>query len=221
MRNRLKELMQSKGVTQQALANKLGVSRPTISYWTRMESLTVDTATAICGALGVSLSDLIGAEGEGTEKIIPVQTELPPPDGYIRIHVYDVNGSCGGGCQNSGDLVRGAVDLAAWFARSLPGVTTLNGLQIVSSSGDSMTPTIESRALVLVDTNQTALKGDGIYCLRVGDDLFIKRIMRNLDGTLTMISDNPAYPPSTVDRADLPDTAIIGRVVFAFNGKTL
>jgi phage repressor protein C with HTH and peptisase S24 domain len=45
--------------------------------------------------------------------------------------------------------------------------------------------------------------------------------MRNIDGTLTLISDNPLYPPKNIDRADLPQTAIIGRVVYAFNGRNI
>ena len=223
MRNNLKSLMADKGMTQMQMAKALGVSRPTISYWQRSERLTLDVATRLCGVLGCQLSDLMGAEATADqgEKIITVQTELPPPEGYIRVAVYDVYGSCGGGCINSADLVKGSVDLAAWFAHSLPGVTALSGLQIVSSSGDSMRPTIETNSLVLIDTNQRSFHADGVFCLRVEDSVFIKRIMRNLDGSLTLISDNPIYPPAKVSKVEMQQTQIIGRVVYVFNGKSL
>jgi phage repressor protein C with HTH and peptisase S24 domain len=224
MRNNLKSLMADKGMTQMQMAKALGVSSPTISYWQRSDRLTLDVATRLCGVLGCSLSELMGAEPESSgagEKIIAVQTELPPPEGYIRVAVYDVYGSCGGGCINSADLVKGSVDLAAWFAHSLPGVTALSGLQIVSSSGDSMRPTIETNSLVLIDTNQRSFNADGVFCLRVEDSVFIKRIMRNLDGSLTLISDNPIYPPAQVSKVEMQQTQILGRVVYVFNGKSL
>lgn len=220
MRTTLKALMTERGITQQQLADTIGVSRAAVSKWQRLGVDSVANLQKIASALGIPVSYLTsGADSE--KAIAPVTSGLIRP-GYVRIPVYDVSGSCGSGCANNGgDLVTGAVDLAQWFIQSLPGVVSARGLQIIASSGDSMTPTIEERSLVIVDTAQTAFRSDGIYCLRVDGELFIKRIMRNLDGTLTLISDNPRYPQRTIDRAALPETAIIGRVVFAFNGRNI
>jgi phage repressor protein C with HTH and peptisase S24 domain len=121
--------------------------------------------------------------------------------------------------ENGAELVAGFVDIAAWFVNSLPGVTSARSLQIISSSGDSMEPTIAKRSLVLVDTAQTRLSAGGVYCLRVEAELYIKRVQRNLDGTLVLHSDNKLYEPMRIRRDDLPLTAIVGRVVYVFNGR--
>lgn len=219
MKTALKELMNNRGITQQALADTLGVSRAAVSKWQRLGVESIGNLQRIAAALGVSVQDLTD---DATGAVAPVTSGLVRP-GYMRIPVLDVSGSCGndGDYNDSGDLVTGAVDLAAWFIQSLPGVVSARGLQIIASSGDSMTPTIEERSLVLVDTAQTTFRADGIYCMRVAGDLYIKRVMRNMDGTITLISDNTRYPPRTIDRADLPETAVIGRVVFAFNGRNI
>jgi phage repressor protein C with HTH and peptisase S24 domain len=219
MKNKLGDIMRERHVTQQELAQALGVSRQAISYWIHADRLTSDTAAKLAAHFQISLGALFGAEESNGEQMIRVTGIEPPPPGYVRVKVFEVFGSCGFGAHND-DLVKGAVDVAMWFAQSLPGVTALDRLEIISSTGDSMSPTIENKSLVFVDRNQTAIR-DGVFCLRIGDELYIKRIMRNIDGTLTLISDNPLYPPKNIDRADLPQTAIIGRVVYAFNGRNI
>ena len=226
MQNNLKKIMRDKGVTQQQIADALGVSRPTISYWSKSESLPAKVAMSLCAFLQVPLSALYGdTQEEDGKTIVYVRGLESVRPGYVRVPIFDVSGSCG----NDGDvnetaggvLVAGAVDLAEWFVRSLPGVVSARSLEIIASSGDSMSPTIEERSLVIVDKAQQAIRADGVYCLRVDGELFIKRIMRGLDGTLTLISDNPRYPQRTIKRSDLPGTAVIGRIVYAFNGREI
>lgn len=73
---------------------------------------------------------------------------------------------------------------------------------------------------MLVDTHQTEARGDGIYVFVNGDDVFIKRVQINLNRSLTLISDNASYPPTTLSRDELDGAHIHGRVIFVFNGFT-
>lgn len=43
--------------------------------------------------------------------------------------------------------------------------------------------------------------------------LWVKRIQRQIDGNLLLISDNETYPPMLLMLADHPDIQIIGQVV--------
>jgi phage repressor protein C with HTH and peptisase S24 domain len=223
MTTAITKIMKEKGISQAELAKALGVARQTVGVWQKTGRMSSSVLPRVAAALQVSAGALVGEETtEQGQTVVRVVSDIPIPEGFIRIPVLDVYGSCGNSTQeNSFELVTGAVDMAAWFARSLPGVTSINRLQIVSSSGDSMAPTIGSRSMVIVDRNQSALRGDGVFCFRVGSDLYIKRIQRNLDGTLTLLSDNPQYQPRTIDRADLPQSAVIGRVVYVFNGNSI
>ncbi|XXQ69020.1 S24 family peptidase [Neisseriaceae bacterium B1] len=48
---------------------------------------------------------------------------------------------------------------------------------------------------------------------RSSDTLWVKRIQRQLDGTLLLISDNTTYPPMHPNLDDHHDIQVIGQVV--------
>lgn len=75
--------------------------------------------------------------------------------------------------------------------------------------GDSMEPTLRNGEPVVFTLD--GMTADSIYVIAIGDELLVKRLQRNLgSGKLLVISDNPKYPPMTVD-ADA--VRILGRVV--------
>ena len=43
--------------------------------------------------------------------------------------------------------------------------------------------------------------------------LWVKRIQRQIDGNLLLISDNEIYPPMSLMLADHPDIQVIGQVI--------
>ena len=78
-----------------------------------------------------------------------------------------------------------------------------------------MSPTLNDGDDILLDTSVCGQPlRDGIYVLRVDDSLLVKRLaVHPLGRTVTVQSDNPAYP-------DWPDCAMdtihcIGRVIWA------
>lgn len=74
--------------------------------------------------------------------------------------------------------------------------------------GDSMEPTLRNGEPVVFTLD--GMTADSIYVIAIGDELLVKRLQRNLgSGKLLVISDNPKYPPMTVD-ADA--VRILGRV---------
>ena len=60
-RNRLRQAMMKKGLTQVELANLAKVSQNSISKWLNGESIpSIDKAMSLAKALGLSISDLVG-----------------------------------------------------------------------------------------------------------------------------------------------------------------
>jgi len=103
----------------------------------------------------------------------------------------------------------------------LQGITraTPDYLAIVKVDGDSMVDTLQDGDWVLLDLTQKRASREGIYALRVGDDLWVKRLTLNLaDRLITIISDNPLYP-----RQDLPEEElqILGRVCWVVARRIL
>lgn len=86
-------------------------------------------------------------------------------------------------------------------------------LNIVTARGDSMEPTISHKDSLLVDTSKNIPRDGHIYVIRSSDTLWVKRIQRQLDGTLLLISDNDTYPAMNLNLKDHHDIEIIGQVV--------
>lgn len=87
-----------------------------------------------------------------------------------------------------------------------------NEVSFIQATGDSMEPTIKDGALVLVDLSKTEIRGGAIYVVSLHDEVRIKRVHRSISGSVTLISDNPAYPPDQLQPGDAKDLVVHGRV---------
>lgn len=75
-----------------------------------------------------------------------------------------------------------------------------------------MEETIADGDDVLIDMGDTALKAEGIYAVAVGDLAMIKRVQPfAMMDSVTLISDNPRYPPTTIKRGEQDQFRVIGR----------
>jgi phage repressor protein C with HTH and peptisase S24 domain len=83
------------------------------------------------------------------------------------------------------------------------------------AAGDSMLPGIKDGDTLLVDATDRSIRTFGIYVLEIEGQRLVKRVQRKHDGSLVLISDNPAYLPDAVDRAGAAKVTVIGRVVWA------
>jgi phage repressor protein C with HTH and peptisase S24 domain len=91
--------------------------------------------------------------------------------------------------------------------------TEAEALEFLRARGDSMRPTIEDGAIVLIDRSQRDIIGDAIYLVSLDDGPLIRRVRRNVDGAITLISDNRAcYEPERLERADAERLRVHGRV---------
>lgn len=228
--NRIGEIIKEKGMTHLQVAEAIGVSRQAVQKWATGTPPTLENLQKLAQALSVSVSDLLSGEDDHDAKdpaeergFVRAMEREPVRDGWTRVPMLDVSASCGYGCycDEYVEMV-GAADFSNAFLRSLPGVMGLGEhFEIINAHGDSMEPTIEKKSFCLLDRHQNRITMDAIFCIQTQNDLFIKRVMRNFDGTITLISDNPRYPPQTVPRELLDSARVLGRVIFVFNGKEL
>ena len=86
---------------------------------------------------------------------------------------------------------------------------------VITARGDSMMPTIFDGDRLVVDRDDRRVGRTGaIFVLRRDGDLLVKRVARSGD-TLTIASDNPAYPAIAAPVAAI---AVIGRVKLLLRG---
>ena len=89
-----------------------------------------------------------------------------------------------------------------------------NNLVFLLTSGDSMEPTIHNRDMLLIDRSSIQPRDGEIYVIRVGDQLWVKRIQGLING-IRLISDNrDLYEPIDVIFDESTNVEILGRVVF-------
>ncbi|MNN26439.1 putative HTH-type transcriptional regulator [compost metagenome] len=78
-----------------------------------------------------------------------------------------------------------------------------------------MTGLIEDDDTVMIDLSRNDLAGEAIYVILLDDHLYAKRLQRQFDGSVHIISNNPVYHDLVVPKAQLDALAIVGRVVWA------
>lgn len=85
---------------------------------------------------------------------------------------------------------------------------------VIFSSGDSMYPTIEGGDCLVVDKSKTQIYDGKIYCVRIQDKLYAKRLQFLPPNIINVISDNPKYKSFEVDLSKNLDYdfAVVGEV---------
>lgn len=213
---RLQLAMFKKSISQQRLADIVGVSQQAIGKVIRGETLKPKNIFEISKALGVSVEWLKTGNGEAPDfeaEVDSVEENNEPF--YTRLEVLDVYASAGNGEFVSGDLAGyvQAVEFQNEYFHQLFQRASDKGLAIINVKGDSMEPTICSGDLLFVDTTRNAYQGDGIYVFSFNDKLYVKRLQFAGD-KLLVISDNKHYHTWDINPDNESKVVYHGKVEF-------
>lgn len=84
-------------------------------------------------------------------------------------------------------------------------------LAILQIDGDSMEPSFSSGDWIAIDTTQRSITREGVYALRIGESVWIKRLSLNLrEKTVKIMSDNQFYETQEIEESEIE---IIGRAL--------
>lgn len=213
---RLKAARQYAGLTQKQLADRSGVPQPNIS---RIERGGQDSSAHLVGlatACGVrpewlaSGQEPMVAEGgniASAPRAVRAFEDSDPLD-VDEVEVPRLTLKLSGG---SGRL-QWEIDQHGASNRFRKSWCAKKGLRperlvTVLIEGDSMSPTIPDGASVTVNTADTTLRNGRLHAIDYLGEFFIKRLLRQPDGSLLVRSDNPdktRYPdwPISPEHAD-------------------
>lgn len=224
---RLLELIGSQSV--RSFAQSIGVSETGVRKYLKGAVPGLDIALRIADQCGVNLewlatgkgpkhpTDLHQKDGSGVTfpareptsenslKLNEFNEEFVLVPGY-HIQVSAGNGSC---------AIDAPVKRHLAFRRKYLKYKGLdaNKLAVVFAKGDSMEPTIKDNDSLLIDLScKTPIDGK-LFVVRLGDELYAKRIQKSFDGSIRLISDNREYDPIEVSKDQLEHLCVIGRVV--------
>jgi phage repressor protein C with HTH and peptisase S24 domain len=127
------------------------------------------------------------------------------------VPVYDVRASAGFGAVVDGEEVIAHMAFSPAFLRSMTDAKPRD-LAVIEVKGHSMEPTLIDGDHVLIDGTKRNLDYDGLFVLRFGDALHVKRVGRSAKrGNVMVLSDHPGYAPLDMPKEEI-DT--IGRVLW-------
>jgi phage repressor protein C with HTH and peptisase S24 domain len=134
------------------------------------------------------------------------------PTPMVTVPRLDIGASAGpGALAEDRAAIAGFAFSESWLRRLRPGGGS-TGLSLIRVSGTSMEPTLADGDEILVDgADGIARLREGIYVIRAGAALLVKRLVRDRDG-FAVTSDNPSVGP--VDLGDPEAVAIVGRVLW-------
>lgn len=189
------------------LSKQLGISTSAMSGYRKRQSLPMEQCIKIAEKTGVSLDWLILGKGNQqaqTQSSIAVQDY--DDNDAVWVPLYDVYASAGGGEDVWGEEVEQYIP----FSRLWLNQKKLHSksLSCVKVRGDSMEPTLNNGDVILVNSDRQV--GDGVFVVRIGNLLRVKRLQTLLNGSLKISSDNPIYESETLNPKENSDFAIIG-----------
>ncbi len=128
----------------------------------------------------------------------------------VHIPILDVSAGAGPAIDNDGAEIVAHLPFPIGFLRKLH--IKPERVRAVRAHGDSMEPTVPDGMLVLINTAVSDLQDGRIYAIRAPDGLRLKRIQRQIDGSVMLISDNrDKYLPETLSRDDAAMIEVAGR----------
>jgi phage repressor protein C with HTH and peptisase S24 domain len=199
------------------LARGMGVSPSAFRKWLKGEAEpSRERLVALARTTGVGVAWL--AEGTGPEPVfeaVPNGKRRPGgdrPSSAIDWSQFTVPVRTSPAAKAHDEI--GLIALHHDWVRSVRGVEP-DQLALETVRDESMAPTIKSGDMLLIDTTDRKFRRCGIYLLEVSGERLVKRVQRKHDGSLVLISDNPAYQPDIVDKAFAAELTAIGRVVWA------
>ena len=198
-RERFAELLNRSAENDRAIADALGVSKQTVSAWKNGErSPKQPTLVTIANHFHVGVAWLTGRTDDPAEGMEP-----RPLPANLRL---------------LSDLRRQRVPLIGRVAAGQPIMAEQDYETYVSApvecdaalavQGESMKPTYLPGDIIYIKRQPDVREGQ-VAVVLIDDEATLKHVYKRREG-LTLISDNPDYPPMLIDAADHEYIAIYG-----------
>lgn len=204
-------------ITQVDFANALGTTKSNISLRIKNGSeATLEEIKKIIAHLNIKgaydvINKLLAKQNQLINDNITEDT-MPASDNddCINTDYYpDVFGSCGGGSfvySETKEVMQVPKKLIKFYS-------PVKRYSVINATGDSMSPYILDKDLLVVEHyNGEQISDNKIYVFRFYDNIFIKRLVLNLD-QIVVKSDNAQYQARLIERTEADNFQIIGKIV--------
>ncbi|MDA7816815.1 helix-turn-helix domain-containing protein [Sulfurimonas sp.] len=194
-----------KKIFDKDVADVLGVSQMNFATMKKRNKIPFSELLDFCATKSISINWML--YGQSPESLVDATNKF-----FMIKYFDDVNTSAGGGASDVNEENR-EIEIPHEFAMILGGERELKNIEAINVTGDSMEPTFSYNDIVFINRTKTDIQRGGIFTIRTEGGLFIKRIVRRIDGAIDIVSDNDVYSTQTLYPNEIE---IIGRVVSRF-----
>lgn len=132
-------------------------------------------------------------------------------DEFVFVPRYDIQAAAGHGQLVGDEQPIFAMAFRRYWIENYV-TRDIKNLSVISVKGDSMEGVLNDGDTILINHGQTTPR-DGLYVLRLNENLLVKRLQLIPGGIVNVISANEAYPTFEIDlKNPTDDVSIIGRV---------
>ena len=203
----LRRRMEAGGFNQKSLARAAGLNETAVRDILTGKSRHPrhDTVQKLAAALDCTAGELIDP-GAAPAHGMGFAGEL------VFVPTYEVSAAAGDGIIIDVEYETGRLAFRQDWLRSVTSART-EELAVITVHGDSMYPTLANGDTILVDMTQRAPAQDGVYIVRFGDFVLVKRLLIDpVRREVTISCDNENYPRlAPVDPGDID---VAGRVIW-------
>lgn len=198
---RIQEIRTQRGLTQEALAERINISKSSISEWEACKRVPrMETLRKIADALGVDVWEIIGFNDVDFTPIrdgVPLPSNVRPISALHRQRVPLI------GSVAAGDPIYDPEDAGVYVE------SPVDADAAITIRGDSMVPNYLDGDLVYIKARPDVPEG-AVAVVFLDDEATLKHVYKRPTG-LTLISDNMAtHPPIMVEFEDYPNMRIFG-----------
>jgi len=192
-----------KKVFDKDVATVLNIPQATFATMKKRNSIPYEEILEFCALKKISVNWLFFDQAvdmlkEETEKFFQIR------------YFSDIRASAGGGAYGLDNEVYETISIDKKLMHNMVGMGNTE-LEAIHVTGESMEPTLQDGSIVFIDRTQTNINRDGIFIAStLTSGLFIKRIRQKADGMVELLSENPLYPPESVQPNEI---TIVGKVV--------
>lgn len=221
IRQTLDELIRQKGEDYSSLSKMLGRNAAYIQQFIKRgvpRTLDEVDRRTLARYFGVAEASLGGpAIDAAADEAVPVANRRSPSGSssvLVEVPRLGVGAAAGHGALNPDERPVGRIGFHPNWLRDLA-PTSIASLSLIRVDGTSMLPTLSPGDDILVDLGDGPDRlRDGIYVLRIGDELIVKRLALFPQGRrFTIKSDNDQFPAWTDCTID--EVTVVGRVLWA------
>lgn len=210
---RIRLKMAEHGLKAVDLVRKAGVSKGAVSQWLNgVAEPSSKNAIALSKALRCDPTWLMSGKGD------PSSNDFVAYD-FIDIPLLDVELSAGAGTHSELENVMDWIPISSeWITKNN---FSSDNLKAVAVRGDSMSPRLQDGDVLLINAAEIKPQSGYVYAIAVDDELRVKRLVKRMDGSWIISSDNkanPAYVDETISHHNFEQLRIIGRAVKVLMG---